>query len=295
MTLSPQDLALQLALEQDLAGIDDAEVYGSSRNFEPSSGRVKWKAVELTSGTTKLFIVTCEYVWFRGGMRLLDPHDVSKMERVDDNTFQPGDEVGFKVNLHWKKGSAYPHIKAWTLAIMQRKAQLTGRDPRAITAAMITKKTTATLLRDFSGYEGIECDYKAEQSPNKDKTKMFTKVTWLPFDQRQAPAVRVAPAPRSAPALPVAAPAAATPSAQPTAAAAPDALAGLLAEAPAEPDALAGLLADDTAPPPTRDVKISVLRRHSPKLASKDFTKVTDETIDAAYAQVMAVDDDLPY
>lgn len=305
--------ALQLALEQKLAGVDKAAVYGSSRNFEPSEGRVRFVDVELFEGQKTMFIVSCEYVWFRGGVRILDPNNPTNVERVPDNMFAKGDPVAVKINLAWADGAAFPHIKAWCWAVLQLEAIKRGEDPSLVRVEDIDKGVLASVMMNFDKYRGMECDYVAEQTVTKRKG-LFTRLTWLPQRNKQpgaaTPKLAVVPQPVAP------APTEALHSADGTGAGdaqyappapkggALDKLVGMGRAAVPQPGtagALSGLLAKVAAPaaparaPLTRDEKIKVLRTRDARFSTVDFTGVDDAAINAAHAELVAASTELPY
>jgi len=242
--------ALQSALEAQLAGMDRAEVHGHSRNFEPGDGRVKWIDVELVNGQRTMFIVTCEVVWFRGGLQILDASEPHKTARLPDDHYRPGDAVAFKVNLGWANNAAFPHIKAWTWALLQRDAARAGRDPAAVKQDTATRAKLAEVMANFDRYSGLECDFRAEHTTTR-SGGLFTRVTWLPLRNAQpSPVVAVPSAP---------------------AAASDNPLAALIAAAPSGP---------------SREAKIAALRDYDPSFASVDFSQLSDDKINAAYSAV---------
>ena len=243
--------ALQAALEQQLAGLDRAQVNGHSRNFEPGDGRVRFVDVELVQGQRTMFIATCEIVWFRGGLQINDPSNPADVQRLPDDLFRPGDEVAFKINLGWANNAAFPHIKAWTWAVLQRAAARDGLDPSSVRQDQASRAKLAEIMANFERYAGLECDFRAEHTTTR-SGGLFTRVTWLPLRDARPTAAPAQPAP-----------------VQPVAASNP--LAALIANAPSEL---------------SRDAKIAALREYDPTFASVNFGELTDEQINAAHKAI---------
>lgn len=294
------DQNMQAALENDLAAVNDARIVTRSRNFEPGTGRVRFTGAKIQKGQSgKFFVVEGQILWFRGGMAFANPKNpsFSQMVRVSDETYREGEGVAVLWNLNWPNNAAFPHIKAWGLAMMQLDAARKGADASHITEAQIDNKIVAAILSNFSNYAGFECDFEVTAGISKKKQEQFNGIKWLPGRDMVPPAKSAAPAPAAAPApsepaasplsdlarsLPTAAPAMSPTPADPLAALGVVAAPPVVAAPSADP--LAGLIPAAAPAEPSRDAKIKAIREARPEYALADFTQVPDEAVDAAFA-----------
>lgn len=288
---TPDQAALMAVLGNEFAGVDTAQIFGSGRNFEPGTGRLKFGICKINTGTKKTFIQECKIVHFRGGSNL----DGS---RVADTHFTEGDDVSYVVNFAWVNKDS--HFKAWGLAVMRALALKRGQDPKAVTADMIKGSTCAQIM---SGnlQEGLEVDFDAiHQKTQTGGT--FTKVMFH-GDRAQPPRAMSATPPAPAQPAPTHV-GRAVAAAQTGGATAIDALMGSQAVANNPSDPLAALMGTGNADrpvatlptdplaalmaaggggaAPTRDQKIAKLRG-DPRFAALDFTKIDDATVNNAY------------